>query len=566
MIDTWRLLRGKVWIVRNTIRRPAKLDRFKSMFFFGLGVLFFFAVLYGSIAFFQKLAAEEPFGSILVHKLVEFLFMTFLAVLAFSSVITSLNALFLDSDLPMLVTSPITFGRLYLARFLQALVMTGWMVVVFGIPVFMACGIVFEAPWHFYPWMFVVLSSFIVLPTAVGTLLTFSLVRVFPARKMQDILVILAVVLVIVLYVMFRFIRPEQLFNPDIFHGFAEYFATLKTPDSPLLPSTWASIALLAPIDRKMDGDGIFFVLQLLAWGGIVVLIGVESARHLYLEAFTKSQEGRRLTITGTPLARKFFDRLARRRDPVMRELFLKELRGFFRDTSQWTQLLLLLALVTVYLFNFASLDLDRFAGVTHGLRNTLAYVNLALGGFVLAAISVRFVLPAVSLEGKAFWIIRTAPVSIPRFVWGKLRFYLPPMLIVAQTLIVASNWLLGSNLFMLVFSAVVTGMLAVAITALAIGIGAMYPNFDEKNIARIATGISSLIFMTWAFALIVATVAVLAYPIRLIQFSIRTGQGLFPSQWMIIGLSMVLVLTIISAATWTAMRMGIASLDAREL
>ena len=32
----------------------------------------------------------------------------------------------------------------------------------------------------------------------------------------------------------------------------------------------------------------------------------------------------------------------------------------FLRDVSQWSQLLLLLALVLVYLYNFRVLDLDR--------------------------------------------------------------------------------------------------------------------------------------------------------------------------------------------------------------
>jgi len=280
MLDTYRLIRPKFWIIRNNFSRAARPDRYKSLFFFSLSVLFIAGLLYGSMAFFQKLAAEEPFGMILVHKLVEFLFMTFLAVMVFSSIVTSLSAFFLDADLPLIVTAPITFGRLYVARFLQTLAMTGWMVVMFGLPVFIACGVVFDAPWFFYPWTLLVLCSFVILPVAVGSLLTIVLVRAFPARKLQDIFVILAVLLIVVLYFLFRFVRPEQLFNPDIFHGFAEYFATLKTPDSPLLPSTWGSLALLAPLDGKLFENGVFFVGQMLAWGMFAVLIGSTLAKR----------------------------------------------------------------------------------------------------------------------------------------------------------------------------------------------------------------------------------------------------------------------------------------------
>ncbi|MCZ7585281.1 MAG: hypothetical protein M5R36_19170 [Deltaproteobacteria bacterium] len=105
----------------------------------------------------------------------------------------------------------------------------------------------------------------------------------------------------------FRFLRPEQLFNPDIFHGFAEYFATLRSPNSPLLPSTWASLALLAPLEGKLTTDGLFFVLQMLAWGMFAAFLGSQLANRTYLDAFTKSQEGRRLRMTGTPAAQKLF-------------------------------------------------------------------------------------------------------------------------------------------------------------------------------------------------------------------------------------------------------------------
>ncbi|MCZ7585280.1 MAG: hypothetical protein M5R36_19165 [Deltaproteobacteria bacterium] len=250
----------------------------------------------------------------------------------------------------------------------------------------------------------------------------------------------------------------------------------------------------------------------------------------------------------------------------MARQFFLKEIRGFFRDTSQWTQLLLLLALIVVYLFNFKALDLDRFAGITWNLRNTLAYVNLGLAGFVLSAICVRFVLPAVSLEGKAFWIVRSAPVSIKQFMWTKFRFYALPVVVVSEMLILMSNFYLGSSFFMTAVCAWVMGMLSVGITGLAVGIGAMYPNFEEKNVARMASGVSSIIYMSISAGLIVAVVGTMAYPVKLLQRMMRTGSPLVGAQWAIVGLSIVIVLSMIAASVLYPMRKGIESLDQREL
>src|SRR5437764_11600623 len=81
----------------------------------------------------------------------------------------------------------------------------------------------------------------------------------------------------------------------------------------------------------------------------------------------------------------------------VRRELVLKELRIFFRDTTQWSQLILLGVLVLVYVFNVKFLPL-RGDGMTFFLQNVVPFLNLILAGFVLASVAARFIFPGVSL------------------------------------------------------------------------------------------------------------------------------------------------------------------------
>ena len=85
---------------------------------------------------------------------------------------------------------------------------------------------------------------------------------------------------------------------------------------------------------------------------------------------------------------------------PVRRQLLVKDLKIFLRDVSQWSQLLLLLALVLIYLYNFRVLDLGRIPYMTGFVKNVYAFVNLGMAGFVLATVAVRFVFPMVSAGG----------------------------------------------------------------------------------------------------------------------------------------------------------------------
>ena len=65
----------------------------------------------------------------------------------------------------------------------------------------------------------------------------------------------------------------------------------------------------------------------------------------------------------------------------VRRQLLVKDLKVFLRDVSQWSQLLLLLALVLLYLYNFSVLDLDRIPYMSGFIKNVYAFVNLGDGG-----------------------------------------------------------------------------------------------------------------------------------------------------------------------------------------
>ena len=82
-------------------------------------------------------------------------------------------------------------------------------------------------------------------------------------------------------------------------------------------------------------------------------------------------------------------------------------------------------------------------------VKNVYAFVNLAMAAFVLSAVAVRFVFPAVSAEGAAFWIVRTSPVSMRAFLWSKFWTGLVPVLVLAEALTIVSNEFLGAAPFL---------------------------------------------------------------------------------------------------------------------
>jgi ABC-2 type transport system permease protein len=198
---------------------------------------------------------------------------------------------------------------------------------------------------------------------------------------------------------------------------------------------------------------------------------------------------------------------------------------------------------VVVYLYNFSVLPLERSPIKAIYLQNALSFLNIGLAGFVISALSVRFIFPAVSSEGQAFWIILSSPLSPRRFLWSKFLTYLIPMLVLAEMLIIYTNYLLKVTPFMMVLSSVTIFFLVFGIVALGVGLGAVYPNFRHENIAQVATGFGGLIYMIISSVFIALVIMLEAGPVYTILSTHFRGQEISHLQWIWIVGSFILVI-----------------------
>ena len=81
-----------------------------------------------------------------------------------------------------------------------------------------------------------------------GTAVTLLLVNVFPARRARDILMLMGLLFAVSLVLLLRFIQPEQLLQVESLPDVTDFFATLQSPITPLLPSFWAGETLFASL------------------------------------------------------------------------------------------------------------------------------------------------------------------------------------------------------------------------------------------------------------------------------------------------------------------------------
>jgi ABC-2 type transport system permease protein len=403
------------------------------------------------------------------------------------------------------------------------------------------------------------LLPFCVIASAVGTLIVLLLVVSLPANRMRDIFVFLSVVLVILLYFMFRFMRPERLVDPTALASLAGYLRSLEAPGSPFLPTTWI-LETLWPVLTGTSGMALFYLGLCVTGAFSMVFINTKLAGLFYFKGVSKAQVARR---GGRGRKRSFgiHGKRSLLTSGKVGALLSKDIKTFFRDNTQWSQLFLLVALIVVYLYNFKVLPIDKAPIKTFYLQNILSFLNMGLAGFVLAAMAVRFVFPAVSIEGQAFWIVRSAPVPPKAFLWVKFWTYLVPLLILSEILIVLTNKLLSVTPFMMGLSTITIFFMVFGITAMGVGLGAAYPNFRLENMAQVATSFGGMLFMFLCVGFIGSVIVLEAGPVYTIFMARLRGEAIPLVHWIWITVSFILVAIINGVAVFWPMRLGSESL-----
>jgi ABC-2 type transport system permease protein len=549
--------------LRNRLLRMDRGGRLRSLILsllvlaFWIGTFWFF---FRVLTYFRSI---PELGLVLSQKLLGMVFVTFFAILFFSNVITALSTYFLSRDLQLLVPAPIPPARLYAARFVQTVVDSSWMVLLFGLPAFLAFGIVHGGGESYYLMTVLTLIPFLLIPAALGITVTMLLAYLLPAQRTKDLLALFSVLFLGLLALLFRILQPEKLVNPETFSDFLAFLSAMQAPSSPLLPSTWAAEVLLPFLGIK-QGEPLFYYLLLLSTALFLMVAGSSLSSAIYPTGWSKAQEGRHRR----GLYRVWDRVLALIAAPFpfsMHAIVVKDLKTFFRDTGQWSQLFLLLALVIVYVYNFSVLPVGGVSASFY-LQNAIAFFNLALAAFVIAAIAVRFVFPAISLEGKAFWVLKSAPVPLRGLWWSKFWVSFFPLFFLGEILVTLTNHFLHVSSFMMVLAAFTLLFLILGLVSLGMALGTAYPKFAFDNAAQIATGFGGVLYMVLCITFIGVVVILEAWPVYIFFLSRLYHFPLSLGQWIYIFLSFALAFLVCVGVFWFAARWSVGKLEEMEI
>ncbi len=557
----WPRIRG----LRNLPRSRDRQGRLRYVVLAVFALGFMTGGFAGARWLFTQFLELEVLAELLIGRVLDIVLLFFIGLLVFSNTIAAFTTLYLADDLPLLVSSPVGPARLYLARLVDTWTQASWMMLVFALPILAGCGPVLGASVGWYVALPLLLLPLTVLCAAVGSILTMALARWLPAQRTHDVLLVLAMVGFLVIYIAFRLAEPERFLEPGGFADLAALIGSLSADRGPSTPSDWVVDSLFALL-RGEPAEAALPAATLYLAAAAACAVGAWLARAVYLRSFTRAQEGR---VEGEGLLRRLLGPLMDRRRPprvpssVVDAFVARDNRIFVRTTGQWTQLLLIAALVVVYLFNFKYFRTLQATGVI-GDRG-LFFVNLVLGGLVVTTVAVRFLYPAVSLEGRAFWAVQVAPITPEQLLKAHVRWGLWPLMALAVGLTVASDLIVGLPLWMIPTSAVIAGVMTWALCGMGVGLGATAPRFHEANPARIASGMGGVLFMLGGLFYMIATLALVGWPLSALGYWMETGFVPRPARLAQLAGMVLAALALTAAAHVVPMRLGARALRRRE-
>lgn len=478
---------------------------------FVAGDFFFFRRMFGNLL--ENAVSGDIPRVLLVAvagKLMGLVLLTTFTLLLFSAAVSALSYLYLDEDLALLLPLPVPRWGLRAQRALEAAVNAGYMVALLLLPVAAAYWSLSAAPLWTLFLSFAALGLYLCVPLSLGIVVTVLLARFFPARRLHQVLTVLSVVMLCLLIVLFRVARPEALLNPDSSAQVVDILRSIRMPQESRLPSTWLADVVVRSAEgewsRVWPAMGRLSVIAALC-----LALGAGCLKALHWRGYGRAQEQQTMRPGGLaakvsrwllglllwPAPAGHKARAILRRDALL----------FFRDPTQWGQLIILAALVVIYLFNVRYMP----EGVAV-FKVAVSFWNLATLGLIVSSVAGRFAFTAVGSEGKAYFASRALPLDVWSYLWAKYLFTAVPLSALSALTLYGSNLFLGVTGTALYYSVFLAVAASLALSALALCMGSAQPIFDARNPAK---GVMSAWGLGYMFLSLTYVSAVLVFSAR---------------------------------------------------
>lgn len=564
-----RLLRLFVWLRwRGLSARFKKSQRESPLLIFILAGFVLCYLGFGFVLFKAGLGYLYRFplvGALLAERILYLIFGFFFIMLVVSNLIIGYSTLFRNREAEWFLSLPIRHRDVYRWKFIEAIGISSWALVFLSAPMLAAYGVVQKVPWTFYLQVTLGYVPFVIIPAVAGSWLILLVVRMFSTRWAKPVLFALAALLIASIFLGKKPVTENEVAGAGELLMFPKLMEGSRAATNHFLPSSWLAMAISNWSFKGNAADGRFFFLLLTSYALFGMLLAFTVAGRTYYGSWSaalgsqaeRQQRDSAAKRTRTPRFSMlgWLQKKLRPLSPRIVALVFKDIRVFWRDPVQWTQFMIFFGLLCIYVANLRNVAIEFKQGYWETL---ISYLNLAASGLTLSTLTTRFVFPMFSLEGRRVWILGLSPVGLRGVVLQKFWASFIVSGIMTVALMTASSSILHLPWQRTVYFASAIALMSAALSGLAAGLGALFPDFKEENPSKIVSSFGGTLCLVISFVFNSAVVALLAVP----DLFAVTGHPLPVPRW----LAPLVVLAISAAVAVIPMSLALRRVKSLEI
>ncbi len=509
--------------VRSLFARGAEM-RSRSLLMVVVLCLFILGYLVIGYLLFLKglefIASVAIIGEDLARRILYLIFLFFFFMLLFSNIIIGYTTFYRSRETAWLLTLPVSHAWVYRWKFFETVSVASWALLFLFAPLMLAYGQTFRAPAQFYLEVLLGLVPFLIIPAALASWIVVTVANFLSARAFKFLIITLGLLAALLLFVGVRPITSDDATHQQDAVAFNLLLKNTQISLHPALPSAWMTRAVLGWCD-VMPAQAWFYFLLLTSNAAFVVLICRDFVSQAFYSSWLRTSHNRahrfqksswqRLKAVSRP---QWLDRLIGslpKLDSPAKAMMLKDIRLFWRDPVQWSQFTIFFGLLAIYIANLRNVAADF---TTPLWAIIISYLNLGASALTLSTLTTRFVFPQFSLEGRRLWILGMAPLGLVRVVKQKFLFSAISAGTVTLGLIVASSLMLNLSLSRVLLFAATIVIMSASLSAIAVGLGTLFPNLREDNPSKIVSGFGGTLCLVLSFIYILLMMTCLILPV----------------------------------------------------
>jgi len=432
------------------------------------------------------LLVTQHIGQFLMHEFISIILFMFFMAVHVGNIVVSYSTMFKSEEVHFLFTKPIKPSVIFSIKFLDNFFYSSTTLILILISVFAGYAVYFDlSVSSYFIILFLNIIPFLISAGALGVIILLIIMKLAVKFGLRNIFIGLGMLYLSFLISFFQITSPVDLVN-EVFKYYPDinrYFTDLIPPFIKYLPNHWLSDSLFWIVNGNLNQAWQQIILQI-SFAIILVFIALFLGKRWYYSVWLtsfktvqikrKKEKGISKNIFGNESFLK----------PQIETVFKKDWLTFVREPSQVIHFSVLMFLILLFISSVSSVVL---IGKYNYYLQCIVYTTVFLFNVLLiSTLSLRFVYPIISMEGIAFWKIKTSPIQIHKYLWTRLMPYILLIFIISQLLSIFSNYQYSIQL--VIISALINAAIAPGIIFLNFGMGAYFADYREKNPIRIAS------------------------------------------------------------------------------